>query len=95
MYRSQEMASCETLGNCCASVSLHGYLTHQEQEETYDRLHSAFREDKDLGPLYSVLQRISFSASSFYVQKDKRQDPSSACAQPHSVTQAAAWGLTE
>ena len=36
-------------------------------------------------PLLCTLQRPSFSASSFYVQKDKRQDSSRAYAQPHTV----------
>lgn len=33
MYRNQEVASCKTLGNSSDSVSLSGYLPHQEHEE--------------------------------------------------------------
>lgn len=33
MYRSQEVASCKTLGKSSDSVSLSGYLPHQEHEE--------------------------------------------------------------
>lgn len=84
MYRSQEVASCKTLGNSSDSVSLSGYLPH-EMKHVAACTWSPGR-TRILIPSALYTSKAFFLGLIFLCpKKDKRQDSSRACAQPHTV----------